>query len=130
MINLIKEDYLLIEKAKKTIEDIYDGSKRHRVGVGLRAKSGNVYTGIDIDGIHGASGELTALGSAIANGEKEFDTIVAIKNDGEIIPPCGNCRQVLFEYAPNIYVIIKTDKGEKKIKIEDLLPNPYITNSR
>ena len=58
-----------------------------------------------------------ALGNAITNGKREFDTIVAINGEnGEIMSPCGNCRQIFSDYMPNCLVIIKDGNDLKKNK--------------
>lgn len=65
------------------------------------------------------------MGIAISAGEREFDTIVAVheKHLNCVIPPCGNCRQMLFEYAPDIKVIVNDENGNLiKVTAENLLP--------
>lgn len=119
------EEKELVQTAKETIQESYDG-KYHVVGAALRAKNGRIYAGVNCDGIHGSCAEFTAIGAAIAAGEREFDTIVAVRRKGEdyfIVPPCGNCRQMLFEYCPDIQVIVREDTI---MGIRQLLPYPYI----
>jgi len=69
------------------------------------------------------------MGTAITAGEREFDTIVAVKSpkkNNTLIPPCGNCRQLLMQYAPDIKVLIQTEDGIQKFFIKELLPySPY-----
>ena len=65
------------------------------------------------------------MGIAISAGEREFDTIVAVHEQhlNCVIPPCGNCRQMLFEYAPDIKVIVNDENGNLiKVAANDLLP--------
>ena len=65
------------------------------------------------------------MGIAISDGQREFDTIVAVheKAKNGVLSPCGNCRQMLFEYCPNIKVIVNDDDGSLvKVKAADLLP--------
>lgn len=115
----------LINIAYKTIEQCFDNKNwLHTVGCALLTKSGKVYTGVNVDGIHGSCAEIVTIGTAIANGDKEFEKIVAvygIGKDKKILPPCGNCRQIMFEIDKNINIIIdeKTTKS-----IIDLLPYP------
>lgn len=62
---------------------------------------------------------------AISAGKRNFDTIVAVheKHLNSVIPSCGNCRQMLFEYCPEIKVIVNNENGKLvKIKARDLLP--------
>ena len=102
-----------------------DGVYNHTVGCALLCKNGNIYTGVNCDGIHGSCAEYVTVGMAISAGEREFDTIVAVhdKHLNQVIPPCGNCRQMLFEYCPDIKVIVNDENGKLiKVKASDLLP--------
>lgn len=84
-----------------------------------------LYKGVNCDGIHGSCAEYITVGIAVSNGERCFDTIVAVhdKAPNKVIPPCGNCRQMLFEYCPDIKVIVNDENGKLvKIKARDLLP--------
>lgn len=102
-----------------------DGVYNHTVGCALLCKNGKIYKGVNCDGIHGACAEYITMGIAISEGEREFDTIVAVheKHLNSVIPPCGNCRQMLFEYCPDIKVIVNDDNGKLiKVRAMDLLP--------
>lgn len=129
MIN--EEDLELIESAKEVINKSYDHAKdRHTVGSAIRCKNGNIYTGINILAIHGSCAEYIAMGAALTAGELEFKTLVALRSkavDNQIIPPCGNCRQMLMKYAPDIDILLETEKGVEKINLQELLPFPYIS---
>ena len=102
-----------------------DGIYHHTVGCALLCKNGKVYTGVNCDGIHGSCAEYITMGIAISAGEREFDTIVATheKALNGVVPPCGNCRQMLFEYCPDIKVIVNDEEGKLiKVSARDLLP--------
>lgn len=125
---LLEKDYELIAEAKKAIRLNYDQKKEnHTVGTAIRCKNGKVYVGVNVYSLHGACAEQVAIGTAITNGERDFDTVVAVrgKEGEEIIPPCGNCRQILHDYMPNCDVIISVDGEPKKIKAKELLPFSY-----
>ena len=117
-------DKELITSALKTLEKNFDdGIYNHTVGAALRCKNGKIYTGVNCDGIHGSCAEYITVGIAISAGERDFDTIVAVHDKAEncVVSPCGNCRQMLLEYAPNIKVILNNDDGEVvKVGIKDL----------
>jgi cytidine deaminase len=123
---ITKDDTELVQLAlKKLIANFDDGIYHHTVGAGLRCKNGTVYTGINCDGIHGSCAEYITVGLAISSGDREFDTIVAVHERAlnQVIAPCGNCRQMLIEYSPEINVIINDDTGKLvKVSIKDLLP--------
>ena len=128
MQDLEKEDYDLIEAAQKAIRLNYDAKHgNHTVGAAVRCKKGKIYVGVNLYSLHGVCAEQVAIGTAITNGERDFDVIVAVRGEEgkEIISPCGNCRQVLFDYMPECKVIVCALGELKKIKAKDLLPFPY-----
>ena len=97
--NLTKEDKELIKKAKeiiiraKPVKLIDTGE----VGAALITSKGNIFQGVSLGfycGI-GSCGEYQAIGNMISNGEKEIKTIVAISNKGNILSPCGVCREMI-----------------------------------
>ena len=125
---LSKRDYELIAEAQKAIRLKYDQKHyNHTVGAAVRCKNDKVYVGVNLYSLHGACAEQVAIGTAITNGERDFDAIVAVrgKEGGEIIPPCGNCRQILHDYMPDCDVIVSVRGELKKIKAKELLPFSY-----
>ena len=130
MEKLNNNDYSLIQQAKKAIEKNFDNEGNNiSIGAALRCKNGKVYVGVNMHFNHGACAEVIAIGSAITDGEREFDCIVAIHGNGEILNPCGNCRQMLSDYAADCDVVINTEKGKCKIKAYDLIPYAYTRKS-
>lgn len=123
---LTETDHLLISKGLEVLAANFDdGVYNHTVGCALLCKNGHIYQGVNCDGIHGACAEYVTMGMAISAGEREFDTIVAVheKHVNGVIPPCGNCRQMLFEYCPDIQVIVNDEQGRLiKVRARDLLP--------
>ena len=61
------------------------------------------------------------------DGAREFDCIVAVRGGerGEIMPPSGNCRQILGDYMPDCWVIVEDEEGPCKVRAKELLPFPY-----
>ena len=119
-------DRMLIEEGLKVLmANFDDGVYNHTVGCALVTKSGKIYKGVNCDGIHGSCAEYITVGIAISAGERDFDTIVAVheKHLNSVIPPCGNCRQMLYEYCPDIKVIVNDENGKLvKVAARDLLP--------
>ena len=124
--DITESDRNLIEIALKCLNDNFDdGVYNHTVGCALLCKNGEIYKGVNCDGIHGSCAEYITIGIAISNGEREFDTIVAVhdKAPNYVVSPCGNCRQMLFEYCPDIKVIVNDENGNLiKVTAKDLLP--------
>ena len=123
---ITKKDKELIEIGLEALKKNFDdGMYKHTVGCALLSKSGNIYSGVNCDGIHGSCAEYVTVGTAISAGEREFDTIVAVHDKAMnfVIPPCGNCRQMLFDYCPDIKVILNDESGKLiKVRARDLLP--------
>lgn len=126
---ITKEDHLLIDKAMDLINKNFDNKTfHHTVGCAVKTKSGKIITGMNCDAIHGSCAEFITIGKAISEGERDFDTIVAVQDKAPngVVSPCGNCRQMLFEYAKDIKVIVNNEKNELvKVQITDLLPFAY-----
>ncbi len=124
--DITEEDRILIKLALSTLEKNYDNNTyNHTVGAAIRCKNGNVYSGVNCDGIHGSCAEYITMGIAISAGEREFDTIVAVHDNfpDKVIAPCGNCRQMMMEYCPDIKVILNDYENNLiKVGIKDLLP--------
>lgn len=123
---ITEKDRELIKEGLNILEQNFDdGIYNHTVGCALLCRNGHVYKGVNCDGIHGSCAEYITMGIAISAGERDFDTIVAVheKHLNCVISPCGNCRQMLFEYCPDIKVIVNDEYGELiKVKASDLLP--------
>ncbi len=123
---ITEKDGELIKMGLQVLANNFDdGIYNHTVGCAVLCKNGNIYKGVNCDGIHGSCAEYITIGTAISNGERDFDTIVAVheKHLNCVIPPCGNCRQMLFEYCPDIKVIVNDENGRLiKVKARDLLP--------
>lgn len=99
------------------------------VGAALETKSGKIYSGCNIE-VSSYSltmcAERVAMFKAISEGESEFITIVVAADTTEFCPPCGACRQVLADYAPNINIVLLNSKGcTKHTTISDLLPEAF-----
>lgn len=131
--NITDDDRKLISMALEVLKKNFDdGVYYHTVGSAIRCRNGNIYLGVNCDGIHGSCAEYISIGAAITAGEREFDTIVAVHDKAlnYLLPPCGNCRQMLYDYAPDIMVILNDENGDiVKVKIKDLIPLAYVSVS-
>lgn len=119
----------MIKKAKNIarIKKLSEEALAGEVGCALVTDKGKVYVGVSI---HAACGigfcaEHTAIASMITKAESRIETIVAVSEDGRILPPCGRCRELILEVNPeNIETNIVL--GEKKVaKLKDLLPERW-----
>lgn len=104
-----EKDNELIKMALKVLENNFDDSPyNHTVVAGIRCSNGNIYTGVNCYAIHGSCAEYITIGMAMSAGERVYDVIVAVheKAPNGLLSPCGNCRQMLFDYYPNIKIIL------------------------
>jgi cytidine deaminase len=100
-----------------------------RVGAALEDASGNVHPGVNVESASfGLSlcAERNAVFGALARGARGFRRLALVSNAASPILPCGACRQVLYEAAPDLIVIVPREAGLfEEIPIADLLPRPF-----
>jgi len=122
---LTDDDRELIAFAKQIVDDNTDGEDGiHTMGAAVRAADGRIFGGINLYHFTGGPcAELVALGHARASGARELTTIVAVGNyDRGLFDPCGKDRQILFDYHPQIRVLLPTPEGDRSVAITDLMP--------
>ena len=124
------QDHELIEAATQVLRRNYH-PVRHTVGAAVRCGSGRIYTGINVEACgYGPCAEPIAIGAALSNGEKEIVSVVAVckrDDDYHVLSPCGNCRQLLIDYAPDATVIFVNGGKVVKTCARDLLPGAYLS---
>lgn len=122
-----------IELAKNVRKNAYVPYSKYYVGCALKASSGKIYSGCNIenDGIQSICAERVAFSKAISEGEKSFEYIVICGgsdlNTLDNCLPCGYCRQFMNEFVGKnfkIYVLSKND-NITEYSMEDLLPNSF-----
>ena len=113
----------LLRETKKQALALY--SKFH-VSALLVTNDDQVFTGINIESSsYGLTicAERVALFKALSEGHRKFDRIYIMSDLSKPCPPCGACRQVLMDYAPDINVIMYSNNGERKeATLKDLMP--------
>jgi cytidine deaminase len=117
----------LITSAQDARERAYAPYSKFKVGAALLGKSGRIYTGCNIENAAlspGVCAERTAIFKAVSEGEREFETLAVVTENG--VSPCGVCRQVMMEFAPDMKVIIADIQGNTRdITVRDLLPDGF-----
>jgi cytidine deaminase len=124
-----QEKVELIKAARDAREKAYAPYSRFKVGAALRTKDGKIYTGCNIENaVYGATAcaERVAVWKAVSEGETEFSHIVVAADTEELTPPCGICRQVIWEICGDIPVTFAnlTDKNET-LRMNELLPRAF-----
>jgi len=123
--NITEEDRELIDAATTVIQKNFLYGKHH-VGSAVRSKSGKIYVGVHLESQNiDVCAEHVAMGMVVSNGEREFDSIVAITMRDvpkpTIILPCNTCRELINFYGPETWVILEINGGPKKCKAKDLI---------
>lgn len=116
----------LIKVASELLDTRYNPPV-HSVASALITTSGEVFTGINIDHFSAyVCAETSALSDAINKKEYGFRTVVAVRKNsqGEIVIAnmCGKCRQIFYDYAPEINVIVSDDNEQYIKSIDEILP--------
>lgn len=122
---MVKEK--LIEKAKKIREKAYVPYSKFPVGAALITKSGNVYTGCNIENAAypvTCCAERVAIFKAIAEGDVNFKEMAVVADTKRPVPPCGSCRQVMSEFFDQSMQIHLTNLANetKTVTMQELLP--------
>jgi cytidine deaminase len=134
-IALTTDDHALIAAANAVLERHYRPFW-HTVAAALRSKDGRIWTGVHIGTTVGRlaiCAEAVALGRAILEGDGTVQTAVAIRHpkpeeeDRElaVVPPCGGCREMILDHAPEAMVIVRDANGLIKLPVRTLLPLAY-----
>lgn len=123
-----EERHTLIERANEARRHAYAPYSNYPVGAALRTKSGRVFTGINVENAAyptSMCAERTAVFKAVSEGEREFDAIAVVTDNGG--SPCGSCRQVLAEFGQDTTVLIANGEGEllQETTVKDLLPGAF-----
>ncbi|MGK4583617.1 cytidine deaminase family protein [Kitasatospora sp. HPMI-4] len=123
----LEADLELVQAATHTAETYAQGDN-HTVAAAARAKDGRIITALNVYHFTGGPcAELVVLGAAAAQGAYRLETIVAVADGGRgIVPPCGRCRQVLFDYFPDLTVLLGSTSEPRAVPIVQLLPETYV----
>ena len=124
--NSVSDDALLA-LAREAMKRSYSPYSNYPVGAALLCADGRVFQGCNIEnasfGLTNCA-ERTAVFKAVSEGAAEF-TAIAIASKVSAPWPCGACRQVLNEFAPNIRVLVTWDGGQDEMSLKELLPHGF-----
>jgi cytidine deaminase len=118
----------LIDLANEARRRAYAPYSNYPVGAALRTKSGRVFTGVNVENAAyptGMCAERTAVFKAVSEGEREFEVIAVVTDNGG--SPCGACRQVLAEFGQDTIVLIANAEGTllQETTVKELLPGAF-----
>jgi cytidine deaminase len=99
------------------------------VGAALQTKAGKVFTGCNVESAsYGLTvcAERVAIWKALSEGERDFTDLVIVADTEALTPPCGTCRQIIWEFAKQATIVLANLRGQKEeVSIKDLLPRAF-----
>jgi cytidine deaminase len=127
---LRETDMTLLQAATDVRQNAYAPYSRFKVGAALRATSGAVHLGCNVENVaypEGTCAEAGAIAAMIAAGDTAIAELVVIADSPSPVPPCGGCRQKIAEFAaPDVVVTLCTTDGKSTaLTVADLLPGVF-----
>ncbi|MEO8336474.1 MAG: cytidine deaminase [bacterium] len=123
----------LRHRALAAMDNAYAPYSNFRVGAALLGEDGSIAVGCNVENASypaGLCAERAAVANLVAQGVRRFSAIVIASEAEAPTPPCGICRQVLMEFAPDLAVLSVTRSGaEAQWSMSDLLPKAFTPTS-
>ncbi|MBF6228513.1 hypothetical protein IU470_25825 [Nocardia abscessus] len=126
----------MILRAKRLIENHYL-EERHQIGAVVLDLNGSYHDGIHLEAMIGRASscaEASALANAVMAGARGLSMAVAVRHPKpseagqipKIVSPCGLCRELLLDYAPDVLVVLQANEGFQIVRLADILPHKYV----
>ena len=124
-----QEKQSLVDLANIARQRAYVPYSHYPVGSALRTKTGRIFTGVNVENAaypQTMCAERVAIFKAISEGEKDFEVITVVTDNGG--SPCGGCRQVMAEFGLDTIVILADGSGRivREMTVKELLPEAFI----
>jgi len=119
----------LLDRARAARRNAYAPYSNFPVGAALLARDGRVFTGVNVEnasyGLCNCA-ERVAVGKAVSEGVRDFAAIAVIGPEDDVeCSPCGACRQVLFEFGPDMVLVMPNGGGVRQYLVRELLPGAF-----
>jgi cytidine deaminase len=118
----------VLELAREVQRRAHAPYSEYRVGAVLECEDGSTFAACNVEN---ASLGLTicaergAVAAAVAAGHRTFRRIVLVTDGGRAVPPCGACREVLAEFAPDLTILAESGDDRREWRLAELLPFPF-----
>lgn len=121
----------MIGRAVDARSKAYAPYSNFKVGAALVAENGEIFTGCNVESAsYGLTvcAERVAIWKAVSEGVTKFTEIAVVADTEELTPPCGVCRQIIWEFCGDIPVVLANLKGQSEtVQMRELLPRAFDT---
>jgi cytidine deaminase len=119
----------LIEAALAARENAHAPFSRFRVGAAVQDDAGNIFTGCNVENAtYGLTvcAERVAIFKAISEGARRFTRVAVAADTEELTPPCGACRQILWEFCGDVEIVLANPRGKTEVvRLGALFPRAF-----
>jgi cytidine deaminase len=119
----------LVEAALAARSNAFAPFSKFRVGAAVEDADGRIHTGCNVENAtYGLTicAERVALFKAISEGARKFARVVVAADTDVLTPPCGACRQILWEFCGDIEVFLVNPRGKSEsFRLKELFPKPF-----
>src|ERR1700682_1857396 len=119
----------LLEAALRVRENAHAPFSKFKVGAAIEDESGRIFTGCNVENAtYGLTvcAERVAVFKAISEGARKFQRVVVAPDTDLLTPPCGACRQILWEFCGDVEVTLVNPRGKTEtFQMKDMLPRPF-----
>ena len=119
----------LIEAATASRANSVSHRSGFAVGAAIEAADGTIYGGCNVENsTYGLTvcAERVAIWKALSEGVRKFRAVAVVTGADSPTPPCGACRQILWEFAGDVPIVMATTAGaRKRFQLSDLFPEPF-----
>ena len=125
----MQEQDKLIQAAREGRERAHAPYSNFQVGAAVEAEDGEIYIGCNVESAsYGLTvcAERVAIWKGVSSGSKRFSQIAVVVDTDDLTPPCGACRQILWEFAPDSRITLANMRGRRRhVRMSTLLPSPF-----
>ncbi|MCB5261371.1 MAG: cytidine deaminase [Candidatus Cloacimonetes bacterium] len=118
----------LLEVAREAAKQAYAPYSGYHVGSAVKCTDGSVYSACNVENASyslSICAERAAIFKALSEGKRDFTAIAIYVDSDKIFPPCGACRQVIYEFSPKITVVYANHDETIETTIAELLPGAF-----
>ena len=119
----------LIEAALEARNKAHAPFSHFRVGAALQDESGRIFTGCNVENAtYGLTicAERVAVFKAISEGARKFVAVAVAADTDVLTPPCGACRQILWEFCGDVELtLVNLEGNNETFRLKDIFPRPF-----